>query len=95
MKRFSDFAKPSGIMTGDKIKIENVLGQEVQVLSYKIGDSKHKVNSKVLTLQFTLNGEERILFTGSSVLIDQCETYKNEMPFLTTIEKVDKFYTFK
>ena len=95
MKRFSDFAKPNGVMTGDKIKIDNILGQEIKVLSYKIGESKHKINSKVLTLQFVLNGEERILFTGSGVLIDQCESYKSEMPFLATIEKVDKFYTFK
>lgn len=47
----------------------------------------------MLTLQFTLNGEERILFTGSNVLIEQMEKYGHEAPFLATIEKVNKFYT--
>ena len=94
MKRFSDFAKASTAMVGDKIKIDKVLGKEIEVIGYKIGDSKQKLGTKVLTLQFKLDGEERILFTGSSVLMEQAEKYGDEMPFLTKIEKVNKFYTF-
>jgi len=81
-------------MTGDKIKIDDILGKEIEIIGYKIGDSKQKVGTKVLTLQFRLSGEERILFTGSNVLIDQVEKYKGEIPFLATIKKVNKFYTF-
>ena len=81
---------------GDKIKIEDVLSKKIEVISYKINDSKYKKkdNDKVLTLQFKLNGEDRILFTGSNVLMEQIETYKDELPFLAKIEKVNKFYTF-
>lgn len=94
MKRFSDFAKKSNVMTGDKIRIDDVLCKEIEVIGYKLGDSKQKVGTKVLTLQFKLGGEERVLFTGSNVLIEQVEMYKSEIPFLATIEKVNKFYTF-
>lgn len=96
MKRFSDFATNVNIMTGEKIKIEEALGKEIEVIGYKVGDSKcpKQQGSKVLTLSFKLNGVSKILFTGSNVLMEQCEKYKNEIPFLTTIEKVNKFYTF-
>ncbi|GAA0491380.1 hypothetical protein GCM10008986_16860 [Salinibacillus aidingensis] len=94
MKRFSDFAKDSNVMIGDKMKIEDVLGKEIEVIGCKINDSKQKSGTKVLTLQFRWDGVERILFTGSSVLIEQSEQYKDEMPFLAKIEKVNKFYTF-
>lgn len=49
---------------------------------------------KLLTLQFKLDGVDKILFTGSSVLIEQTEKYSNELPFMTKIIKVNKFYTF-
>jgi len=96
MKRFSDFAHVNTAVIGDKIKIEDVLSKEIEVISYKINDSKYKKkdNDKVLTLQFKLNGEDKILFTGSNVLMEQIETYKDELPFLAKIEKVNKFYTF-
>lgn len=96
MKRFSDFATESSAITGDKIKIEEVLGKEIKIIGFKIGDSKYakKPNGKVLTLQFNLDGVGRILFTGSKVLMEQCEKYESEMPFIAKIEKVNKFYTF-
>jgi hypothetical protein len=96
MKRFSDFATVNTTIIGDKIKIEDVLGKEIEVIGYKMNESKYKKkdNDKVLTLQFRLNGEDKILFTGSNVLMDQVETYKDELPFLAKIEKVNKFYTF-
>ena len=96
MKRFSDFATEPNAMTGDKIKIEDVLDKEIEVTGYKISDSKFakKSSDKVLTLQFKLDGENRILFTGSNVLMEQVEKYQDEMPFTATITKVNKFYTF-
>lgn len=96
MKQFSDFAAETSAMTGDKIKIEEVLGKEIEITGYKISDSKYPktAGSKVLTLQFNIDGVGRILFTGSNVLLEQCEKYESEMPFVTKIEKVNKFYTF-
>jgi len=83
-------------LIGDKIKIEEILGKEIEIISFKVGDSKYVKdgNNKVLTLQFKLDDENRILFTGSKVLLDQCEKYESEMPFMARIEKINKFYSF-
>jgi hypothetical protein len=39
-------------------------------------------------------GSKYIIFTGSIVLIDQLEKYKENLPFYTTVKKIDKYYTF-
>lgn len=96
MKRFSDFAEEIKPLDGEKIKIVEVLDREIAVIGYKIGDSKYKNSNspRCLTLQFEFDGERRILFSGSGILIEQIEKYGNEIPFLTTIRKIDKYYTF-
>lgn len=93
MKKFSDFATNDIAITGEKIKLENILEKEIIIKGYKINNSKYN-NGKLLTLQFELRNKEYIIFTGSSVLIEQIEKYKNEIPFITKIEKINKFYSF-
>lgn len=93
MKKFSDFASGEDIITGDKIKLDDILGKEINVKKHNLNDSKYE-DSKVLKLQFDLRGREYIIFTGSKVLIEQCEKYKEEMPFITKIEKIERYYTF-
>lgn len=90
MKRFKDFGK-NNTLEGDKIKIEKVLNTEIIILGYDINPSKHN-DGKYLTLQLEINNEKRVLFTGSEVLIDQLETYKDEIPFLTVIKKINNKY---
>jgi hypothetical protein len=92
-KRFSDFAKEEAPLDGEKAKIEGVLNKELLVIGFKIRNSKYNTQ-KCLTLQYELNSKKYILFTGSSVLIEQIEKYQKEIPFLTVIKKIDKFYTF-
>lgn len=93
-KRFSDFASDSAVMDGEKMKIANVVDKEIEVISFKVSDSQYKKNERCLTLQFKLCGEKHVIFTGSNVLIEQCEKYKDEMPFMTVIKQVEKYYTF-
>lgn len=45
------------------------------------------------SLQFELDGDRRVLFTGSDVLIEQVETYGDQIPFAATIKKIDRYYT--
>lgn len=96
MKKFSEFAKDEGIMDGEKTTIEDILNKEITILSYKIKDSQYKKTNleKYLHLQIQLDNVKYILFTGSIVLIDQMEKYKDEIPFTTRIVKIDKYYTF-
>lgn len=98
MHRFSDFAqedeKP---LDGEKVKLDSVLNKEISIIGYKIRPSKYKDrNSLCATVQFSFGekGERKIFFTGSEVLIGMLKKYEREIPFLTVIEKIDKYYTF-
>ena len=96
MKRFSDFAYGELPLDGSKLKIDEVINREITVLGYKINESRYnRSNSpRCLKLHFELEGVRHVLFTGSSVLCDQVEKYKDEIPFLTIIKKIDKYYSF-
>ena len=94
MKRFSDFAEEQ-TLDGDKVKLDDVLNKEIVVTGYVVTKSKYKSSGDMCPkLQFEVDGARYILFTGSNVLINQIERYHDEIPFITTIKKVDKFYTF-
>lgn len=99
MKKFSDFniiAEPNGF-TGDKIKIERILNKAIEVIAYKIEDSKFKEkgNGKCLTLQIKIKEEQHIVFTGSINLMQQIEKVgKEDFPFETIIIKGNDRYQF-
>jgi len=92
MERFSDFADTRQVLDGDKIRIDDVLNQEVTVLGYRVSKGKHKTE-RCLTLQIEIDGGRRVVFTGSEVLISQMEQYGDRCPFVATIRKVNRFYT--
>jgi hypothetical protein len=94
-QRFGEFAEAPGILDGEKIQIERVLNQEIEVIGYSLRPSKYgkNVSGMCLTLQFILSEQRRVLFTGSDVLIGQLQKYGDRIPFLATIRKVDKYYT--
>jgi len=90
-KYFSDFAKET-IFDGDKIHINDVINMEINIIAYRVADSKY-TDRKCLTLQIEFENNKHIIFTGSTVLIDQLEKYKEQLPFITTIRKIKKYYT--
>jgi hypothetical protein len=95
-KRFSDFADEPEMLDGEKIQISQILNKEIEVVGYRIRQSKYGKNAsgQCLTLQFVDDsGERRVVFTGSDVLIDQMKKYGDQIPFATTIKKIDKYYT--
>jgi hypothetical protein len=87
-KRFSD-------LDGAKLKIDDVINREILIISCKVKESKYsKTNStNCLTIQFVMDEKRYVIFTGSSILIEQMGKYKDEIPFLATIKKIDKYYT--
>lgn len=95
-KRFSDFADEPALLHGSKLKIEDILNQDILIIGYRVTDSKFKdgKSSSCLTIQFEMSEERHILFTGSRILLEQIEKYKAHIPFLATIKKVDRYYTF-
>lgn len=92
--RFGDFAEDSKPFEGDKKRIDDILNQEILIINFKIRESKKRQDSSYATIQFNQEEKNFILFTGSTVLIDQLEKYKNTLPFYATIKKIDRYYTF-
>jgi len=91
MKKFGDFAKET-ILDGTKIRIDDVINKEITILNHSIKTSKLK-DGNYLTLQIEKDDKKYVIFTGSLVLIDQIKKYKDEIPFLTTIRKINKYYS--
>lgn len=94
MERYSDFAEEKQALEGDKINIEGILNKEIVINGYRLNKSKYDQGSgKCLTIQIEVNGETKVVFTGSTVLINQIERYKDKIPFIATIKNVNKYYT--
>lgn len=92
MHRFKDFAKKK-VLVGDKLKIDEILNQEIIINDFSI--TKSKVNSgQCLKMQFELNGKNYITFTGSVVLMEELNEYKDELPFVAIIRKVGNHFEF-
>lgn len=100
MERFSDFATEEVGLAGKKLKIEDVLNVEIVVVGYRVLQSKFNdtgdpaEEKKCLQLQIEKDGERHIVFSGSTVLTRQVEQYRNHIPFQTTIQKIDRYFTF-
>lgn len=92
--QFSDFAEEATLFEGDKKKIDETLNREILILAFKIRDSKQRKGTSYATIQFRMDNEDFVLFTGSTVIIDQLSKYKGNIPFYTTIKKIDRYYTF-
>jgi hypothetical protein len=80
---------------GDKVKVKSLLNQPITVLDFKIGPSTAKPGTDLLTLQIEKNGDKRVVFTGSKVLIDQINRVsKDKLPLVTTIKGDNDYYEF-
>ena len=82
---------------GEKIKIDRILNKQITVLDFKIEDSKYKEkgNGKCLYIQIENDGSKRVLFSGSSYLMDMIQKVPKEgFPFITTIVKNNEHLEF-
>lgn len=95
MKKFSEFGIKASqeSFVGDKIKASRILNKEIAVHNYRIEDSKF--TGKCLHLQISLDGEKRVVFTGSKSLMEMIGMVeKGDFPFNATIAKEDERYIF-
>lgn len=96
LKRFSQIKhKDDRSFEGDSITMEEVLNKDIDLMAFKIGPSKQERGIDCLTMQIVFNGEKRVIFTGSSVLMDKCKEYEEELPFTVQITKIGRYFTFK
>lgn len=97
MSNFKDFnIKPKVTnFVGDKIKIDRILNREILVTNYKILPSTKKENTMFLTLEFKVSGNNHILFSGSTILMQMIEdVHKSNFPFTTTIVRENEHFEF-
>ena len=97
MKHFSEFAKEDLPFESEKVRVDSLLNKEIIIVKYKVRSSKYKDKCRnCATVQFKESEEDsnKVFFTGSEVLIDMLEKYKEELPFIATIRKIDRYYTF-
>ncbi|MFA5408098.1 MAG: hypothetical protein WC343_04925 [Bacilli bacterium] len=96
--RFCDFADERKRLEGTKLKIAEIVNQEIRVTGFTVEPSKYAKENpgskERLMLEFIIEGEKHILFTGSEVLIAQIQKYQDKVPFYTTIKHIDRYYTF-
>ena len=96
MKQFSEFSQEESRLEGDKVKLDDILDTEIIIQGFTLAKSNFSKNKsgQYITVQFSKSeGEENVFFSGSDVLIDQLQRYKEEIPFLTKIIKINKYYT--
>jgi hypothetical protein len=99
MNLFSDLGitVDSAPFGGEKIKINRIINKEIEVLDFELNESKYQAgkNRKCLKMQIRFEGELRVLFTGSTILIQTIQKVKKEMlPFITTIVEMNGYYQF-
>lgn len=97
MHNFKDFnIKPRiNAFVGEKIAVQKLFNLQIKVLDHKIEPSKQKEGTELLTLQIEKSGEKRIVFTGSTVLIDMIRRVpEDKFPFTTTIKGDNDYYEF-
>lgn len=87
-KRITDIV-PEDILKGNFVSIDDILGQEVEILDIKWADSTFKEDEQYLTLTINVEEEERKLNTGASRIL---EVFKHidvaDLPFYAKFEKV-------
>ena len=97
-----DFLPERELLDGDKVKIDSILNTPLVFTGWAIRPSKHKKSGAedCLTLQFEKDGKRHVIFTGSTVLIDQITKYEQARDktkprkFRAVIKKIDNFYVF-
>lgn len=95
MQRFSDFSEEKATLEGKRICIDDILNCEIIINDYSITKSKfNKGNGNYLTIQIILKEERRVIFTGSEILMKQIEKYKDKLPYLAVIKRINRYYTF-
>ena len=88
MYQFSEFKikTEANPFIGDSIQIAKLFNTEITVINFKISPSIKKDNSNCLTIQIEKQGVKRVIFTGSTCLMEQIKQVpENNFPFTTKI----------
>lgn len=88
MHKFSDFASDADHLDGKKQPFGDLVDKQIFIWNAKWMASQYSSDSCVMfQFSFEEDGEKFVSFTGSKVIADQMEQYKQQMPFETIIQK--------
>lgn len=82
---------------------DKIVDKDNLLLAYKKAKKHKSWQQKVIRvekdgfyiqMQIEVDDERKVLFTNSSVLKDQLEKYKDNLPFITTIIQPKKYFSF-
>ena len=91
---FSEIAKDQLPMPGAKKRLDEILNKQIILTDCRIRDSKKREGTKCLQVQFAMDGDVFVFFSGSAVLADQIQAVKEHFPISATVVKIDKYYSF-
>ncbi len=93
---FSDISDGNdfGAIPGRKIRVNEILGREITITGFQLAPSRKKQDSDYLTIQFLMDDELYIIWTGSVVLRRILEKYSNQLPFRATIVRAGEALVF-
>lgn len=97
MKAFKDLSITSKRPKGEKLKIVNILNREIIITGLFINKSNIKTDTDCLTLEYIIDSEQHITFSGSKSLLEVAREIllnKDNFPFTTTIRKINNRYEF-
>lgn len=79
---------------GERVKIGDIVGVPIAVLNYVTFTSRFNAAQAYVIIQAQQSGKLIVFGTGSQVIAKQLAQYKEKLPFVTTIERRKRYYTF-
>ena len=82
---------------GDKITIADIVDHPITVVDFYFSNSQFDHNREYAAIQIIYNDEYRVVFTGSTVLIDQLRKNEDSLrgtKFNTTITHPNNYFKF-
>lgn len=95
-KRFADISHEQPELEGKKIRIDDIVNKEIKIMAFSIRNTKFPKDGRTnyIAIQFEIENETKVVFTGSEILTRQLKEYQHELPFIAMIKKkFNRYYT--
>lgn len=73
-------ANNTGGFDGDKIRIREVENKRIIFVDFRTFPSKYQHGNTCVEIQIVINGQKRVLFTGSKRIARTLELFKDKLP---------------
>lgn len=89
----SNFSEVAGTAYAQgPLKMDDLVGKRITVLGYTLGKGQFGPRARIRVIY---QGAERILITGSSVVLERLGAVKEHFPVVCTVKKPGRYYTIE